>query len=162
MSFEGFSGRTLTLYHTTSPENAASIISQQRFCLGKSSSSFGSGIYFALTPEDSKRKATSKGATLVAKVHVGRSLICTSKYCFTQYELKTKGADSVLNKMFNGDEYVVYDSCQVSNIKLHSEEGRLVLPFRIRGVLIQTGVVVGGIRCVVLRPFDLNLSLVLT
>lgn len=73
MSLEGYPGRELTLYHNC-PENASSIANSQRFYPGSSSSAFGSGIYFTVTPGDSRRKATSNGVILVAKVQVGRSL----------------------------------------------------------------------------------------
>lgn len=109
-----------TLYHTTSPENAEFILAYQEFRLGKSSSSFGPGIYFAVTPKDSKRKATHQGATLEATVDVGKALKDPCQRSFTWTELKAMGYDSVLNTKFRGDEYVVYNPSQVTNIRKYS------------------------------------------
>jgi hypothetical protein len=59
----GSSGRTLVLYHQTTPEVAASIIAGG-FRPGSSGCIFGSAIYFAESTEVTDKKAHHKGAYL--------------------------------------------------------------------------------------------------
>ena len=111
-------GPTRTLYHQTDRDAAKSIIDSQKMRRG-SVGSVGGGIYFALSVEDTERKATQKGVVLQATVRLGRTKTLASRdSSITFTSLCGEGYDSVRLTVFNGDEYVVYNYDQVSDIRV--------------------------------------------
>ena len=62
----------VTLYHQTSKENAQQIKDSGYVMLRGSSGLAGGGIYFALSKEQTDRKAKSKGVYITANVRLGR------------------------------------------------------------------------------------------
>jgi hypothetical protein len=106
-----------TLYHQTSHDCAASILSSQqmnRGCPGLA----GSGIYFAESPPETKQKATKKGVVLQAVVRLGRVKdVYGGQRDITFRQLQREGYDSVrILGRASGIEYVVYNRDQVRNI----------------------------------------------
>lgn len=120
-SDEGFPGKKITMYHQTDQNCAELILVSQKMMRGVGGS-VGAAIYFALTPESTNKKAHRRGVILSALVTVGRSKVISNKSeldNFTHSQLKTSGYDSVLGKCFlTGDEYVVYNWGQVTDIKI--------------------------------------------
>ena len=116
------SKQKLTLYHQTDIQSADAILSSQKMRRG-SGGAVGGGIYFATTPQNTDQKAHHKGAILSARVTIRNSLVIanpTDLANHTHTKLKASGYDSVVIKCFNGDEYVVYNWSQVTDIKLVS------------------------------------------
>ena len=109
------------LYHQTSAENAEKIIKENRFKLGKFGIASG-GIYFADKPENTYHKSRNKGAILECDVKLGN----IQELNFSNNQLSfdillDKGIDSVLIHR-RGDEYVVYNTDQIINIRLYSKK----------------------------------------
>jgi hypothetical protein len=107
---------TFHLYHQTSPEAAASIIGSQTMLTGKGGWA-GPGVYFAATPEETNKKALSKGVILRASVELGKMwvLSSTTKGPYSSLSHITgatvwdEGYDSVcLPEPWTGYEYVLY------------------------------------------------------
>ena len=118
---QGYPGCKVPLYHTTSPENAKSILKSGRMKMGSSGGAVGNGIYWAENIEASKRKARNKGVTLQANVELGISMIIDNKRelrSYSSYELRNVGCDSIIITCLNGTEYVVFNPSQVSNIEV--------------------------------------------
>lgn len=108
----------LRLYHQTSPEAANAIVKSQQFRLGKDGFA-GGGIYFALTPEETDRKAHVKGVILTADVRLGRvAKIHGKEPGITAEYLAKNGIDSIYLVRPTGSEYVVYYPDQVKNISI--------------------------------------------
>ena len=110
-------GQTATLYHETADAGAVAIESSQRFRRGDDSGSAGSGIYFATSPGDCHRKAHNHGVVLQATVRLGNVKTVDHPESFTFTELDNSGYDSVKLTCYTGDEYVVYNYDQVTNIR---------------------------------------------
>ena len=109
-----------TLYHQTKDDYTANkIIDSQKFVRGKPDCWVGSGIYFALTPEDAARKANYHGPILVATVMLGNVKEVNGKEAGiknTKFrQLLKEGYDSVCIHA-RGDEYVIYNWDQATNI----------------------------------------------
>jgi len=109
--------KVMTLYHQTSPVIAALIL-KGGFKLG-TSGWCGGGIYFAISPEDTSKKAISpdshKGFIIAAQVDVGRVLHLSKKcdWSMTDQKLQSEQYDSVTFNPGDGVEYVVYSSDRV-------------------------------------------------
>lgn len=111
------SGDTVTGYHQTDCETAKIILSEQRFLRG-SSGAAGGGIYFAVCASDTHRKAHKHGTILCADVKLGRCKRVSSPDSSISFQsLDAEGYDSVRLTAFQGDELVVYNYDQVSNIR---------------------------------------------
>ena len=110
-------GPTVTAYHNTDADRV--IIKEQKMKRG-SSGWVGGGIYWAETEAETHGKTQNKGRTLQAKVQLGRTLemnVTNADSNMTYSKLQAKGYDSVkLTGPATGDEYVVYNSDQVSEI----------------------------------------------
>lgn len=101
------------LYHQTSPAAARAIL-DSRFQKGKSGS-----CDFAETPEDTDRKAITKGDVLKVRVRLGRCLILHKpKRHVTFQSLHQRGFDSVLIDCFHGLEWVVYHPDQAVPLEI--------------------------------------------
>eukprot|EP01084_Bolivina_argentea_P251966 422814_1 len=112
-----------TLYHATNTSAADSIIESQTMYRGKNDCLAGSGIYFAETAEDANRKAHHHGSILQADVKLGNQKTINSKdTSITHTKLLKQGKDSIKIKR-NGDEHVVYNYDQVTNIKKYNPYG---------------------------------------
>ena len=111
----------LTLYHQTKAEYAKNIVSSQKMMRGKPECIAGSGIYFATNPSDTNHKAHNRGVILVAEVKVGKvkTIGKEGDKSLTFTSLLNQGFDSVLVPRDGGYEYVVYNSDQVSKIKIY-------------------------------------------
>ena len=110
-------GPTVIKYHNTDAHRP--IIKEQKMKRG-SSGWVGGGIYWADTEAETLGKTQNKGRTLQAKVQLGRTLTVnqtTADTNMTYTKLQKMGYDSVkLTGPSTGDEYVVYNSDQVSEI----------------------------------------------
>ena len=106
------------LFHQTDPDTAAKIISSQKFLRGGDGCLAGSGIYFAVSPSDTNHKARNRGVILKARVRLGnvRMISANGESDITFTSLINQGYDSVLIPRQGGDEFVVYNYDQVSNI----------------------------------------------
>jgi hypothetical protein len=121
--------RPKILFHETSLGSAEKILNSQIMKKGKKGLA-GGGIYFADTGADSHRKTENRGIMLNAVVNLGRVKTINPKgdpkitYC----KLVKDGFDSVKIPRRKGEEYVVYNSDQVKNIKVSGEQGDLKEP----------------------------------
>jgi hypothetical protein len=108
------------LFHQTTEERAKEILSSQSMHRGLEGSA-GGGIYFAGSEHATYGKAHHHGVILKAKVHLGRVLVLVGEAIrhMTFSELKRLGYDSVLvtGRFNTGDEYVVYNWDQVTDIR---------------------------------------------
>ena len=125
-------GQSKTLYHQTSRNVAKKIINSQRMIRG-SNGIVGGGIYFAVSPADTDRKAHNNGVTLKCRVRLGKiKKIETSTQSdsdITHTNLLSSGYDSVLVTYTSGNEHVVYNWDQVHTIRFHccnDSGGRIV------------------------------------
>lgn len=119
----------MTLFHQTNPESGQKIIREQRFvCSDPSRGKFlaGPGIYFAVSADDTHHKVrnpANKGCILAATVNLGRVLDIPFEgdQSITAETLRARGYDSVrIPRRGNpGTEYVVYNTNQISNIRVH-------------------------------------------
>lgn len=105
------------LYHATDETNAQLILTSQRMKRGKSGV-VGGGIYFTSTASDARRKARTDGSVVLqARVELGRTKTLEAMDpSITLESLKASGYDSVRLTALHGDEFVVYDSLQVTRI----------------------------------------------
>jgi len=110
----------MILYHQTDREHASLILSSGEFRRGDSSSMAGSGIYFAISKRDTDHKAKRTGVYLQARVMLGNTMRISSSgdRSITYSSLLAQGYDSVLIPRPGGDEYVVYNKDQVSDIQM--------------------------------------------
>lgn len=110
-------GPVITKYHNTDADRP--IINSQKMKRG-SAGWVGGGIYFADTEAETLGKTKNKGRTLQATVRLGRTLemnVTNADSNMTYSKLQSLGYDSVkLTGPSTGDEYVVYNSDQVSEI----------------------------------------------
>jgi hypothetical protein len=106
-----------TLYHQTSSESAAAILSSGQMLRG-SLGLAGGGIYFALTKEATNFKALHHGVVLSCRVRLGNVKTIESRgdSSVTFRGLLAEGYDSVCVPRSAGHEYVVYNSDQVTSI----------------------------------------------
>ena len=121
----------MTLFHQTSPANGQKIVQEQAFiCSDPSKGKLlaGPGIYFAASPEDTTHKVrnpANKGCILAATVNLGKILDIgfNGDHTITREILRSRGFDSVrIPRHGNpGTEYVVYDSVQIKNIRIHQQ-----------------------------------------
>ena len=115
-----------TLYHQTDAESAQRILDTGRMFRGFAGA-LGGGIYFAATPDDTKRKARRQGAILECSVRLGRIkevTACDTTLTFTK--LQRERFDSVLYQGFSsGPEYVVYNFDQVRPLGIHGKPRKL-------------------------------------
>lgn len=116
---------TKTLYHQTSPEAASEIVASQRMKRGSPQGLAGSGIYFAVTPEDTGHKAHYKGVILQVRVLLGRvkRISENGDGSITFQSLQREGYDSVEIPRPGGVEYVVYNWDQATKIRVYSTFG---------------------------------------
>jgi hypothetical protein len=114
-------GETRTLYHQTSREAAVKIVASQQFHRGDPSCAVGSGIYFAVSVADTDRKARHTGTVLSASVRLGRVKTLSEAERTTFADLQREGYDCVRLTCFNGDEYVVYNWDQATDIRVVRE-----------------------------------------
>ena len=110
----------ITGYHQTSP-SSAELILRHGFQPG-SGGIAGGGIYFALNPEDTMKKAHHHGAMLCARVDTGRVKIMTYfDRNLTLEQLNKEGFDCVFLPSGDGvvskNEYVVYESHRIKLIE---------------------------------------------
>ena len=110
-------GPTQTLYHQTDKTAAAKIIASQQMRRGDSNCSVGSGIYFAMSKEDTHRKARNHGVILAADVTLGRTKHLSNSARSSFAQLNNEGYDSIRLTCYNGDEIIVYNWDQVNNIR---------------------------------------------
>ena len=112
------------LYHQTSKENAAQIRRDKYRMKRGSSGLAGGGIYFAVSKDQTDRKAEHRGVYITARVRLGNvkeiEMIADKDITFTS--LLKEGYDSVkINRYGIADmaEYVVYnyDQVKVMNIE---------------------------------------------
>jgi hypothetical protein len=103
------------LYHQTDAATADIILRTQHIRSGSTSGLFGSGIYFATTPELTGHKAHKNAVILEALVALGKthSLDANVVRNMTLQTLKSSGYDSVCLAASSGQEYVVFDPKQV-------------------------------------------------
>jgi hypothetical protein len=121
----------MTLFHQTSPANGQKIVQEQAFiCSDPSKGKLlaGPGIYFAASPEDTTHKVrnpANKGCILAATVNLGKILKIhrDGDHTITLETLRSRGFDSVsIPRNGNpGTEYVVYDTAQIKNIRIHQQ-----------------------------------------
>ena len=105
------------LYHQTSPDVAASILATQRMHSGVSGLA-SAAIYFATTPCATKYKAHAFGVILQATVSLGRvKELPFEGAAISLTDLTREGYDSVLIRRSSGDEYAVYHTNQVKDIR---------------------------------------------
>lgn len=111
-------GNQKTLYHQTSPDSAQAILKSQQMRRGTSGLA-GGGVYFAASAAETDGKAQSKGTILRATVRLGNvKTVFRAEPSITFRSLLKEGFDSVLLKgRPSGDEYIVYNFDQVSNIQ---------------------------------------------
>ncbi len=119
----------MTLYHQTSPAFGQKIVQEQRFVCSDPSKGrllAGPGIYFAASPSDTTHKVrnpANKGCILAADVTLGNVLAIgyDGDRTITLENLRARGYDSVsIPRNGNpGTEYVVYDTSQIKNIRIH-------------------------------------------
>lgn len=116
----------LVCFHMTSAA-AAEKIEWSRHMLAGSEGFVGAGIYFALTPENTYRKATQRGLLLKCVVNVGKQLIVSKKMRdLTRGVVEALGATSVRvaeGVLSSGPEIVVYDPHRVASIQRMKLEG---------------------------------------
>lgn len=108
---------TLKLYHQTSEENAKKILKSQTMKPGRGGV-VGPGIYFAVLPSDTNRKARLNGKLLQADVRLGSVYTTSRSEAVDQDALRQNGYSSVRWIGGTGDEFVVFDSSAISNIRL--------------------------------------------
>lgn len=115
--------RVLTLYHQTSPR-ACQLIIQSNFRPG-TRGWCGGGIYFATSPAATNTKAigpdSHKGCILQAEVDVGH-VKYMSRTCdrqLTGQKVWAQHFDSVSFDPGDGQEFIVYSSNRVSNIRMY-------------------------------------------
>ena len=115
-------GRVMILYHQTHQEAAEKIRQSGRMLRG-SSGRAGGGIYFATTKAETAKKTHSKGCMIVASVCLGnvKTIPSTGDPSITFQSLTEEGFDSVLIPRSNGDEYVVYNSDQVTVVEVDED-----------------------------------------
>lgn len=120
-------GDKLTLYHQTSPENAAAIRRDGRMLRGNSGLA-GGGIYFATSKQATEGKAHRSGAIIAATVKLGNvKTIYSSDSSITFARLNREGYDSVKVVRPGGDfydEFVVYNYDQVKVVTTDNVEAR--------------------------------------
>jgi hypothetical protein len=119
----------MTLYHQTNPAFAQRIIQDQTFlCSDPSRGKLlaGPGIYFAESASDTNHKVrnpANRGCILAATVILGNVLAIgfNGDPSITRETLRARGYDSVsIPRHGNpGTEYVVYDTMQIKNIRIH-------------------------------------------
>ena len=109
------------LFHQTSPEAAASILSSQ--CMRPGTSGLAGGaIYFADSANDTHHKAQrGHGVILRCRVRLGRiwRISESGDSSLTHSAVRAAGYDSVLIPRVRGYEYAVYCSSQVVDISIH-------------------------------------------
>ena len=119
-----------TLYHATKFSAADSILTSGKFIPG-SSGCVGGGIYFADNESAARHKCIYKGSECVviqATVDLGTALVIRGGADGTQYnesQLRNMGCESIYlpNGARGGNagaEYVVFNTNQVSNLRIHS------------------------------------------
>jgi len=106
-----------TLYHQTN-EAGAGAIRQGGFRRGESSCMAGSGIYFAESAAETKKKAHKHGVILTVRVRLGRvkRIHHHGDKSITFSSLQSEGYDSVEIPRPGGTEYVVYNRDQAQVI----------------------------------------------
>jgi len=116
---EGYEGKILKLYHMTSTRAADSIVSQQYMMPG-SKGMFGPAIYFAKTKKSCQRKARHTEVLLIAKVEVGKSLICRkAAYYLNLDTISALGCHSAKGVgCVSTVEYAIYHPIQITRIKI--------------------------------------------
>lgn len=121
--------RLMTLYHQTSPEACEGILHSD-FRLG-TGGWCGKGIYFAMSPEDTRRKAVTTGSghgcMLEVVVDVGtiqRFNACGKYNGMTLSKLHKFGADSILFEPpeSTGDEVIIFEPKRVKK--------KTIIPFK--------------------------------
>ena len=107
-----------TLYHQTDRPSANEILQSQNMLRG-SSGLAGGGIYFAISKEDTNRKAHKKGVFLKCRVKLGnvKKISSNGDNSITFSSLQAQGYDSVEIPRPGGTEYVVYNKDQVYSIE---------------------------------------------
>lgn len=111
----------MTLYHQTSPQ-IGELILQGGFRTGKAGWC-GGAIYFATSPQATVTKTSGidshKGYMLQATVDVGRvkHMPSTCDMSMTGQKLQDMGYDTITFNPVDGDEYVVFCSTQVLEVK---------------------------------------------
>ena len=110
----------MTLFHQTNPVSGQKIIQEQRFvCSDATKGKFLAGP----DTEHKVRNPANKGCILAATVNLGRVLDIPFEgdQTITAEALRAKGYDSVkIPRRGNpGTEYVVYNTKQISNIRIH-------------------------------------------
>lgn len=119
-----FHGKKKRLFHETSLDSAEKILNSQTMKKGKEGLA-GGGIYFADTGKEAHRKTEHGGIMLNAMVDLGKMKVISPKgdRHLTFKKLLKEGYDSVKIPRRKGEEYVVYNSDQVKNIKVSGEQG---------------------------------------
>jgi len=102
------------LYHQTAPNFADVIIKSKQMKRG-STGMAGGGIYFACSPQETEKKAHSKGVILKCLVKLGntKTIHVNGDNTINFLGLLTQSYDSVLIPRPGGIEYVVYNYDQV-------------------------------------------------
>jgi hypothetical protein len=121
-----------TLFHQTSPASGQKIVQEQLFLCSDTRGRpllAGPGIYFAASAVDTHHKVrnpANKGCILEATVSLGKVLDLTKDgdKSITLQTLRAQGFDSVsIPRNGNpGTEYVVYDTRQIRNIRVHQPQ----------------------------------------
>lgn len=120
------------MYHQTDNASAQLIVQSQFFKLGDINGVAGEGIYFAGHPFLTFHKATSHGAILICNLSVG--VICNitqeqrknnlenrdAAFAWQWMHQDRRNCDSILLTEFYGDEYIFYNSNQITNISIYS------------------------------------------
>ena len=108
-----------TLYHQTTAPVANYIVHTQRMLPGNDGLA-GAGIYFAVTPADTDRKARETGTILSATILLGNvKTVNKNGSSESLSSLIAEGYDSVCIPRERGTEYVVYHSDQIQNIRIY-------------------------------------------
>ena len=115
--YERISSNIKILYHQTSLDAAKAIQQSGKMRRGSTGMANG-GIYFAISKQDTDRKAKQRGTILTCRVKLGnvKSISASGDTTITFTNLINQGYDSVRIPRTNGEEFLVYNSDQVSVI----------------------------------------------
>ena len=103
----------MTLYHSTSLENATQIMKCGFLC--GSNGIAGGGIYFAESQADADRKAHRHGAMFECKVEIGRQLEIQHQGDRLAQQKMIDGSYDSVKVLRNGNEHVIYNPEQVKS-----------------------------------------------
>ena len=144
------------LYHSTDSESARKIVKSGMMKRGSDTCMFGSGIYFAESPEIAEAKAwygDHESAIIEAEVALGRCYEITEvDKSMTYRKLKRMGYDSVWARplpdgpMGTSQEWIVYSKYQVRLLSVTADGKELLSKMAKRGGVLSTSEVAAHAR----------------